>query len=222
MAVTEIAILHSNSTPHKEGLRQSLKQAQSIQETWHSEEFPNLPSSPAERGDAIFEQVEDPGNILITARWDSVVAHWTWIGSDENKQIMAGLGDYIDENNVVLFHLDNAAIFSGPTPQGMVPLTKSPMISVERIFVHPQSKRLFSLRFEEMRPVLEDFAKPHLVRGGWREDKEDNAKEEFVIFCGWESLEKHAEFKTHPTFSDYKTILDFATGTDMKHYKRIL
>lgn len=222
MAVTEVAILYFNAPTHREDLRQNLKQAQSVQETWHAKHFPNLPSGRAERGDAMFEQLEDPGHILITVRWDSVAAHWQWIGGDENKKIMAGLGDYIDSNNVVLFHLDDADIFSGPTPQGMIPLTDSPVISVTRMFVDSEARRPFSVKFEEIRGILEAFAKPHLVRGGWRVDKEDDSKEEFVLFCGWESLERHAEFKEHPTYSDYTRILDFATGTDMKHYKRIL
>ena len=222
MAVTEIAILHFNTPTHGEDVRQRLKQAQSVQEVWHTKHFPHLPSSRVERGDAMFEQLEDPARVLITARWDSVAAHWQWIGGDENKKIMAGLGDYIDSNNVVLFHLDDADIFSGPAPQGMNRLTESPVISVARMFVSPEAKHLFSVKFEEVRSILEDFAKPHLVRGGWRVDKEGDAKEEFVIFCGWESLEKHTEFKMHPAYSDYIKLLEFATGADMKHYKRIL
>lgn len=222
MAVTEIAILHFNTPTHREDIRQSLKRAQSVQEAWHAKHFPHLPSSQVERGDAMFEQLEDPAHVLITARWDSVAAHWQWIGGDENKKIMAGLGDYIDSNNVVLFHLDDADIFSGPAPQGMILLTDSPVISVTRMVVGPEAKHLFSVKFEEVRGVLEDFARPYLVRGGWRVDKEAETKEEFVLICGWESLERHFEFAKDPRFNEYKKIPELVTGTDIKHFKRFL
>lgn len=170
----------------------------------------------------MFQQVEDPANILISARWDSVAAHWQWIQGDENQKIMGELGAYIASDNVVLLHLDNPDIFSSPASQGRTSLQDSPVISISRIYVDPQAKDQFSARFEEAKRALEDFVAPHIVRGGWREDKEDESKEEFVVFCGWESLEKHGEFKAHPTASKYRSILELATGTDMKHYKRFL
>lgn len=221
MAVTEIAILHSNANVITEDLRQRLQQAQSTQEAWHATHYPNLPWSRTERGDVMFQQADDPAKILLAARWDSVPAHWEWIKGDENKKIMADLSRHIVTDKVVLFHLD-AEIFSSPAPHGRMPLADSPLISVAHFFVDPAEKASFSTKFNEVKGILEDFTKPNLVRGAWRVDKEDEAAEEFVVFCGWDSLEKHAEFIMDSEYPEYSKILEFATGTDMKHYKRFL
>ncbi|KAK1770444.1 hypothetical protein QBC33DRAFT_555927 [Phialemonium atrogriseum] len=169
----------------------------------------------------MFQQSEHPEKILVTVRWDSVPAHWDWIGSDENKQIMAGLSDHIAKDKVVLFHLD-AEIFSRPAPQDAIPLLDSPLISLTRLFVDSDKKDAFSKKFNEVRGILEDFAKPHLARGGWRVDKEAETKEEFVLVCGWESLERHFEFAKDPRFNEYKEIPELVTETDIKHFKRFL
>ncbi|KAL1869720.1 hypothetical protein VTK73DRAFT_2961 [Phialemonium thermophilum] len=221
MAVTELAILTSTNGELSGELRKLLEQARPIQAAWHAENFPALPSTPAERGDAMFQQMEDPRKILLTARWDSVAGHHQWIASEDNKAIMAKLNSHIDSDDLVLFHLDSE-IFSAPPPDGATGLVDSPVISVARLMVAPNQRKNFGDKFEEVRNLLEDYAKPHLVRTGWRVDKEHDARDEFVVVCGWDTVQRHLDFAHTAEFLQYREILGFLDGSDIKHYQRFL
>jgi heme-degrading monooxygenase HmoA len=220
MAVTEIAILHAKAGEVDGSLRKKLQAAQSIQDTWHASNFPNSPSSAADRGAAMFQQVEDPANILITAQWDSVAAHWQWIRSDENKSTMEDLSDQITSegmDGVVLIHL-NAELFSQPAPARAVHLLDSPVISIGRLRVN--DKEALAAKWCEVEGILKDFLTPHLVRTGWREDKGANDKDEFVLVCGWESVAQHAEFRESPGWAKYSEITKLVAEADIRHYRR--
>lgn len=225
MAVTEIALLHAKADSLGAAFTETALAARSVQEQWHAKNYPNLPSSPVERADTIFQQIEDPTAILLTARWDSVEAHWQWIGSDDNKAVMSTIGEHIDaegEDAFVLFHLDNE-IFSEPAPQGQISLLDSPVVSVNRMPINSDKKARFNDMFSEVKGIVEAFAGPHLVRGGWVVDKQDQNKDEFVLVCGWDSVARHLAFADRPDFPQYKRALDdFVSAMDIKHYKKFL
>ncbi|KAK0752425.1 hypothetical protein B0T18DRAFT_426894 [Schizothecium vesticola] len=55
--------------------------------------YPHLP--PTFPGSVCFQSISDLTEILITARWESVAAHWAWINSPDNAGVMGTLGPYI-------------------------------------------------------------------------------------------------------------------------------
>lgn len=224
MTVTEFAIIHLTSARLSDAVRELLTASIPLQDEWHAAHFPAHRSSAADRAVAWFEQVEDPGWIMTTARWDSVDAHWQWIRSEANAGIMAKLGDgHIVPHDTALFHVA-ADIFDKAVPaSGSVPLLQSPVISVGRMFVASEKKGAFEAKFGEVKDVLEEHAGPDMVRFGWREDLEAGAREEeFVLVCGWESVEKHLGFPQVPGFSRFQPIQGFIEREDTKHYKRFL
>lgn len=250
MPVTEFALLHLSHTapapaapPLPAAVRETLASAMQLQSAWHAAHFPSLPSRAADRAAVWFAQVEDPAVLLTTARWASVAAHWDWIRSADNVAVMAALaerGDIIAEDTV-LWHVEGE-IFSGgggeeegggrggggggdgdgdgPARDRVVPLLQSPVISVGRMFVAREKREAFAAKFEEVKGILEEYARPHLVRYGWREDGEEGAEEdEFVVVCGWESVEKHFGFAESKGFARYSEIREILERVDLKHYK---
>ncbi|KAG7288880.1 hypothetical protein NEMBOFW57_005240 [Staphylotrichum longicolle] len=190
MPVTEFALLHLSQTgpapaapPLPAAVRETLASAMQLQSAWHAAHFPSLPSRAADRAAVWFAQVEDPAVLLTTARWASVAAHWDWIRSADNVAVMAALaerGDIIAEDTV-LWHVEGE-IFGGgggeeegggtrgrsggdgPAREGVVPLLQSPVISVGRMFVAREKREAFAAKFEEVKGILEEYARPHLVR----------------------------------------------------------
>ncbi|KAL2151870.1 hypothetical protein VTH82DRAFT_5054 [Thermothelomyces myriococcoides] len=220
MPVTEFAFLELAvpATPLPDSIRDTLAKATSVQDAWHAAAFPWLPSSAVDRAAFWFYQVNDPSWLMTTAKWDSVGAHWEWIRSEENKGIMNHLakeGVIIPESSV-LFHV-GGEIFDGTIN---VKLQESPVISVERLFVPPSQRPWFETKFMEVKGILETYASPDLVRFGWRGDVE-GGPEEFVLVCGWESVERHLRFAEMGEYARYDEIHRVLERRDLKHYGRI-
>ena len=51
--------------------------------------------------------------------------------------------------------------------------------------------------------------------GGWRIEKEDGEKEEWVLFSSLESVDNHMEF------AKYREIVDFVSGFEVKHLRAV-
>ncbi|KAL2157619.1 hypothetical protein VTH06DRAFT_5998 [Thermothelomyces fergusii] len=223
MPVTEFALLRL-TTPSASflpgSIRASLAAATRLQDAWHATAFPSLPSSAVDRAALWFSQVEDPSRLMTTARWDSVAAHWDWIHSEENQTVMSRLGaeKSIIPEDTVLFHVSGDIFGSA----GNLGLQESPVISMERMFVPRAARDGFEARFMEVKRILESYTGPDLVRFGWREDVEEGAKEdEFVLVCGWESVEAHIGFAESGGLARYAEIRNLLGRVDLQHYRRI-
>ena len=221
MAVTEFALLSCKAGEITQPLKQELEAALAIQQEWSAKHVPHFPSTQADRKTALFQQTEDPSNFIITDIWESVASHHQWIASDENKKVMTGLADHVASDKVTVFHLD-AEIFKRPGPEGTIGLTESPVVSVARFFLTPDNKKSFAGKFDRVTELIGDSIKPHLARGGWRVDKEDEDKEEYVLFCGWDSLESHTKFSENPGFPEYRETLQFVSGVEVMHLTRLM
>ncbi|KAH6626221.1 hypothetical protein B0J18DRAFT_135210 [Chaetomium sp. MPI-SDFR-AT-0129] len=217
-------------------LLKTLARAMQVQDTWHATAFPTLPSSSLARAAHWFRQIEDPSWILTTALWPSVDAHWDWIRSPENVGVMGGLTGadkskedeeggkrgWVIGEDTGLWHV-GAVLFGGEKGEGEeVGLLESPVISLGRMYVKKgEDREKFAAKFEEVRGILERFARPHAVRFGWREDGEEGAEEEeFVLVAGWESVARHFAFAESAEFAKYGEIREFIARVDLKHYQR--
>ncbi|OIW30257.1 hypothetical protein CONLIGDRAFT_644267 [Coniochaeta ligniaria NRRL 30616] len=156
-------------------LRQRLAEASKVHEKWLAQNFPNSPSSDAERGAAMFQQVEDPAKFLITARWDSLAAHWQWINSNENKGTIHGIRDQIamgGENGTVLRHVEGE-LFAGPAPEGITHMLDSLIVSVGRTYDPLENKAAAYAKITEIAGAPREFAAPGDTRLGWAVDPKD-------------------------------------------------
>ncbi len=221
MPTTEFALLHLRRPPASPSLIQTLAAATRLQSAWHAARFPSQPSSPAARAALWFTSADadaDAAWLLTTARWASTAAHWDWIRSVENRGVMEGLvgaaGEVVGEDTV-LWHV-GGDIFEGA-------LGGSEVVSVERVIVGRGRRGVFAERWEGVRGLLERYAGPGRVRYGWREDVEEGVEEEeFVLVCGWESVERHAGFAETEQSKRFGEIWELAARRDVKHYKRLL
>lgn len=220
MAISEFAVLTLATTHLSNEAKAALIKAQAIQDEWHTRSFPNSPLSTSKRASAWFQQVENPSLIMTIAQWDTVQAHMDCVASDTNKAIMAELdGKCIDTTKGYdLFHTDTD--FLGEDASN--PLLRGPIISVSRLYISAEKREEFAAKFAQVKPVLEAYVSPNVVRHGWREDLEEGAYEEFVLVCDWESVEKHYAFSDARGFDKFNQLQEFFVRTDIKHYKRFI
>ncbi|KAI1414576.1 hypothetical protein F5Y13DRAFT_158860 [Hypoxylon sp. FL1857] len=223
MAVTELAWLTVALGVLSPQGKNATNEALIVQDEWTALNAPDLPKDRDGRGVGLFEQVEDPSIYLLTAHWDSVAQHEVWIESPENQKVFPGLGEYYDLNKTYLFHLDNIWLFNSSGVPGEISLLESPVFSVARITIAAEKRQEFEKKWEEVKGLQEDFAKPYVVRSAWRIEKDDPALEEFVIAIGWPSVSRHEEWAKDPNFGKWASALvPFAQSQDVKHYHRIL
>ncbi|KAK1726552.1 hypothetical protein CaCOL14_004344 [Colletotrichum acutatum] len=101
-------------------------------------------------------------------------------------------------------------------------LLTAPVLSVGRFGVKSEKKAEFVKKYAEAKWVVEESSKPFPVRGGWRIEKAAEDLEEYVMYCGWETVEQHKAIAEHEGFKEWAGIQEFVTGTDIWHYKRLM
>jgi len=106
----------------------------------------------------------------------------------------------------------------GKTPS----LLTAPVLSVGRFGVRSEKKEDFTSKYYESKWVVEEAARPYPVRGGWRMEKAVEDLEEFVMYCGWSTVEQHKAIAQREGFKEWAGIQEFVTGTDIWHYQRIM
>ncbi|PYH44899.1 uncharacterized protein BP01DRAFT_357254 [Aspergillus saccharolyticus JOP 1030-1] len=116
-----------------------------------------------------------------------------------------------------------------PASAAELPLM-APVLAIGRYFVRADQCDQFQRTFEETKGFLEEFTAPAPVAGGWRRrdgsegaadaaDSADNAAE-FVLFSGWEAVEKHFAFAETKGFKEFARIKEFMEGAEIKHAVR--
>ncbi|KAI1772855.1 hypothetical protein F4818DRAFT_126691 [Hypoxylon cercidicola] len=223
MAVTELAWLKCASEAITTESKEATNGALNVQDKWCAGNAPTIPKGRENRSVGFFQQVEDPSIALLTAHWKSVEQHKTWIESAENKTVFPALGDHFQLEKTIFFHLDDVELFQAPDADRAFSLLESPVIRVERLTITADDRQAFNQGWNDVKGILERFAKPHVVKGGWRIEKEDQSLEEFVFACGWPSVDRHGEFATARDFDKYESVLlAIAATREVKHYQRIL
>ncbi|KAI2629095.1 hypothetical protein GGS26DRAFT_112668 [Hypomontagnella submonticulosa] len=223
MAVTELAWLTIVGPSITAEAKKATDHGFGVQDEWCIRNAPALPRGREGRGAAFFEQVEDPSVTLLTAHWESVEQHMAWIESPENKVVFPGLADHFQLDKLVLSHIDGVEIFKKSKATGVKSPLESPIISVSRLAVPAEKRQAFDQAWNEVKGSLEEFAGAELVKYGWRIEKEDPTKEEFVLVCGWPSVEEHGEFTKVDGFQKLdSTVRSLAEIREVKHYQRIL
>ncbi|KAK1673494.1 hypothetical protein BDP55DRAFT_556394 [Colletotrichum godetiae] len=101
-------------------------------------------------------------------------------------------------------------------------LLTAPVLSVGRFGVKSEKKEEFVKKYAEAKWVVEESSKPFPVRGGWRIEKAAEELEEYIMYCGWETVEQHKAIAEHEGFKEWAGIQEFVTGTDIWHYKRLM
>ncbi|KAB5575455.1 hypothetical protein GE09DRAFT_1053016 [Coniochaeta sp. 2T2.1] len=221
MTVTELAVLHCLAGTKTPDLKQLLATASKVQSAWLATNQPTSPSTPNERGEAFFQQVEDPSKFLITATWSSLPSHHDWIASPENVSVFDPIRSHIDVAQTSLRHVEGR-LFAGPAAGGLKRMLDAPVVSVGRTYLRKEMKAAAEAKIREISDGMTDFAKPYEWRWGWVVDGKEDEMLEFVIVAGWDSIERHRSFKTHPTQKRWQEFVDLAESTGFVHYERFL
>ncbi|CAJ2507459.1 Uu.00g086450.m01.CDS01 [Anthostomella pinea] len=223
MAVTLLVWLTSAADKLTEESKQAMEGALGTQADWVRTNIPTAPKDRESRGAVLFQQVEDPRVALETSQWESLDQHNTWLASEEYKNSSVTVVPHFDFSKLEYFYLDGSVFAAAGNEAQETPLLKSPVISVSRMTVASAEKEAFIEAWAGFKGSLETFAKPHVVQGGWRAQQADQDTDEFVIFCGWPTVEKHLAFGSTEDFPKYGSPLLSLTQTrDAKHYHRVL
>ncbi|KAI0428482.1 hypothetical protein F5Y09DRAFT_285623 [Xylaria sp. FL1042] len=223
MPVTNVTWLTSSSDTFTAENKAALEGALDAQADWVARNVPSAPTDREARGVALFQQVEDPRVVLETAHWSSSDEHGAWLAADEYKASSAPLGAHFDFTKLEYFHLDSHVFRPVDTTAGEESLLRSPVVSVGRVQIPADRKDEFLKAWDTCKTVLDDFVKPRVERSSFRVQKADPDTDEFLLFIGWPSVEKHGEFEQSPAYGEFgNTLRTFTKAFDVKHYKRIL
>lgn len=215
MPVTELAILPLTHALTKEdtsslpnSLIPKLRTAKSVLETASGHPF------------HYFQQVEDPSILYLVGKWESVAAHAAFLPSADNRRLLALLKDDIvmesddAEKKMAMWHLDTD-VFCFDGSESVKSVFTAKTIRLDQYFVPKEKNAVFAERLGEVRGLLESFTKPYQVVGGWRIEKEEEAKEEWELFLILENVE-------HPfEFPEFKEILACVERLDVRHLRAI-
>ncbi|PWY82225.1 hypothetical protein BO70DRAFT_362148 [Aspergillus heteromorphus CBS 117.55] len=101
--------------------------------------------------------------------------------------------------------------------------TKAPVIAIGRYFVPPEKKTGYLETFNATKGHLEAFTAPYPLAGGWEtypSSAGGDDKEDYVLFSGWDAVERHFAFADTEGFNEFAKIKGFLDGGDIKHVVR--
>jgi len=206
MVVTELALLRlrPGTTAQTPSLLVNLLKAKNVMEHASKSKF------------HYYHCVEDPEVIYIIGAWSSVRFHMDeFIPSQANQELLALLKDQVSVE--WMFHVD---VDQDVRP---LPLDAAAVLAIGRHIVKDNEKQIVQETFNENKLELDAFAGgTDKVVGGWRIDQgydpgSEGVKDEFVLFTGWESVERHHAFATTEGFQKYSKIRDRIEVVDIKH-----
>ncbi|KAI0015337.1 hypothetical protein F4780DRAFT_89811 [Xylariomycetidae sp. FL0641] len=245
MPITNLVFLTTSAPTLTAATESAMRSALAGQAEWVASQPTSSSSSSSsprddDRGVALYQQLENPRVLLETAHWASPAAHAAWLGSGAYGAGSAALAPHFDFGALEYFYVEGALLAppgaaevragrrGSENDERPVPLLDAPVLSVARVTVPAAEKQAFAaaMRDQDGRAGLAPFAWPYHVRGAWRVrggDAKEGDEEEFVMFGGWPSVERHMEFGQTEGFAKFaEPAMACASKRDLKHYKRVL
>ncbi|ROV90923.1 hypothetical protein VMCG_09964 [Cytospora schulzeri] len=210
MSVTELAILRLAPGVNilDAGFRAKILRSKQVMET-----ALGIPG----RRFVYYQDAEDPMVLYLLGDWQSTDEHWNeFIPSPENQELLELLKHDLDVPSIEMYHVD--------IPAAKVP-TGANVISIGWHKVRQNDKVAFETTFWECKKSLDEDARRDMKpAGGWRVEKAvgQQETEEFVLFCGRESVDEQLGFSTRRFPKDYGRIREFVQEYDIKHGNRIV
>lgn len=224
MPVTEVATLpllpHVDITD--ETFLAKLRQTQQVMATTPSAHAAQGEHRRGRRRFVYYQGIEDPRVLYLLGDWSSPAEHRdVFLPSPANQALLALVTPDVDMSRIEMHHVD--------VPAAHVP-SDAEVLSIARLRVRGEDKGAFEARFDECRGWLDRYVswgrKP---AGGWRIEKAPSSsgkegeedEEEWVLLCGWVSVEEHQKFADAEGFAKFDRIREFLQGFETKHGKRI-
>ena len=116
-------------------------------------------------------------------------------------------------------------------PLDVIPL-EAPVMSIGRYKMAKQEARGYTATFGKVARYLADYVAPHRWAHGRRIDKELRGdgqgnyielrdQEEYVLFAGWENVERHLDFAKTEGFQQFRSLSEYLSEADIKHVQRL-
>lgn len=136
----------------------------------------------------------------------------SWIPSSESQALLQLMKDQVEVE--WMFHV------------GLDPTTlplNAPLLAIVRHFVAKDNKVKFVELFDDIKHHLVlCTGSQELVKGGWKMEQDGQwvREEEWVLFSGWESVEKHLSAETND-FKKCVRIRDLMERSEIRHAMRM-
>ncbi|OCK80685.1 hypothetical protein K432DRAFT_442983 [Lepidopterella palustris CBS 459.81] len=158
-------------------------------------------------------QIEDPTLVYVLGEWNSLAQHMEdFIPGEKNQEALKSLEGEIEVVWLEHFDMEHANWPVEALEQGAV-------LSIARHFVKSAQVQPFKSTFNHNKKYLEAYISQGSIGGGWRVDKDEDGKEEFVLFCPWKDIDEHMEFQNAEGFAEYAGIREFVEGVDVRHVR---
>jgi hypothetical protein len=106
-------------------------------------------------------------------------------------------------------------------PVGTEWVFTAPVVSCNRHFIPNHQRSYFIEKFTEVKGVLEEITKLYGVVGGWIFEKEDEEREEWVLFSGFGSVDNRMAFARTDEFERYRKTIGYVSSFEVKHLNAI-
>jgi len=197
MVVTELAVLRLNPGTSIEAITPNLSKAKQVMEAWGNKKFHYL------------QCAEDSSLVYIIGCWDSIEQHMNeFVSGEQNQELLELLKDQMTVASLTHLDLD----------PNLIPVN-APVLSLGIHYVDAVKKDDFVKAFQENTSNLMNHSETGTPVGGWRIDKEDESKDEFMLFSPWKDVKQHVEFATAEESSEYNKIREHITGALGGHMK---
>jgi heme-degrading monooxygenase HmoA len=160
-----------------------------------------------------YQSIEDPAIIYVFGEWPDLAAHRTFLASSKRDGILQDQEQVLDFNWVV--HM--------PIPSISLLPFSAPVMAIARLFVKDgEHVTEYNRKLEKHRNLIVEATKPWTVVDGWKCDSEEG-KHEALMFTGWESSEKHHEFRerVRAENEDYRGVSDHYHGMEIRRARNM-
>ncbi|KUI60807.1 hypothetical protein VP1G_07990 [Cytospora mali] len=190
MAITEVAVLQSSTSPVPESLKTIFTENSKKIDGWAASK-PGLYF----QGTWLFQQTGDPSVMMMPAKWKNKTAYGQWAVSEEHLRVLL----------TVIPHL---AIKDGK-PNG-------DMWFLERdVFMSASNEKLEVKGL--LGDFAKPFAVRGAWKTDLEDEPRDA---EWYVVVGWPSVEKHMDFAKQESFAKYRELMGFITHFEVRHYRR--
>ncbi|KAL4759431.1 uncharacterized protein BDW70DRAFT_139960 [Aspergillus foveolatus] len=129
-----------------------------------------------------------------------------WVPSQRNQEIMAGLSEGLE-----LAWIQHVVLASDSVDE-RIPYS-APVVVIERYVVAAENIDGFDSTFAETKHHLKGCERGRGISGGWCVDGDG----QFILFSGWEAVEKHYSFAQSEGLKEFGRIRDYVGKAEIKH-----
>ncbi|KAG8916557.1 hypothetical protein FRC01_002993 [Tulasnella sp. 417] len=181
----------------------------------------------------LLQQHEDPSYLYIVGLWPSVESHEEFLPSDENKRLLSSLEGQVDVEWMYHAQISTSTSDNTVVSDATTFFNESPVVAIGRHGVESAKKAVFEETWRAGAGGLASFSGRNPV-GGWRVGRiygakkdaaasgtGENINDEWLLFSGWDAVEKHSAFAASDEFKEYSKMRPHVATFEVRHARKV-